>query len=603
MDAFRHFAGVLVLCLLGTDANTFAQPTIINPLTVDQHAAFFHLPEGGAVMPLSFYHGLEVLDSQTGQFTGQTFAERIAEYGFLDDEDHELPVGFGVVSLDFLGGLEGLSVNCAACHVGELHYEGTRLRILGGPNLADVRWFSQDVYYSIRAALLDPARLLPLLVRTNRLQPETVAALRRLPLIADGEFRYRAGGPEAARLLAELEEMLRSRKRTAPSHPHSGFNRLFEDDRVVTEQFVLAIPPAAPVGFVQDIINNILLLFAEVDYFVAQGKFPLATREGFGRLDAFGTERYLLFPRQSANLPFTAPVSVSHLWGTKEKKWLHWNNNTNSTLQRNIIQSLGLGALAANGGVNNVLVPNLHTLETISEQIAAPAWPVDVFGPLDEALVEQGRTLYEARCAACHDAGEVDDETGLIEYPLFTLHETGTDPNHALNFHQPVGSKSFAKSVNQRAQQLQTWYFLRRDPENPIPPETQILWGGGPARLPAVWRDPLENDVEAPVYAGLPLAGVWATAPYLHNNSVPTLRDLLKPAAERPKVFRVGHRDYDPVHVGYTQPDEIGSISSLERFDAQDDGNSNAGHEGAAFGADDLTEQEIDALLEYLKSL
>ena len=48
-----------------------------------------------------------------------------------------------------------------------------------------------------------------------------------------------------------------------------------------------------------------------------------------------------------------------------------------------------------------------------------------------------------------------------------------------------------------------------------------------------------------------PLDGIWATAPYLHNGSVPTLRALLAPPDQRPKTFYVGSRDFDPVNVGY----------------------------------------------------
>jgi len=96
---------------------------------------------------------------------------------------------------------------------------------------------------------------------------------------------------------------------------------------------------------------------------------------------------------------------------------------------------------------------------------------------------------------------------------------------------------------------------------------------------------------------------VWATAPYLHNASVPTLRDLLKPASQRPVVFQVGQREFDPVNVGYVQPAVDSSIPITHRFDTRDAGNSNAGHEGPAFGADGLTPAEIDALLEFLKSL
>ena len=191
----------------------------------------------------------------------------------------------------------------------------------------------------------------------------------------------------------------------------------------------------------------------------------------------------------------------------------------------------------------------------------------------------------------------------MVEYPLFSLSQTGTDPNDALNFHQPVGRTPFAKSLGDRMTNLQSWYYFRRDPRHPVPLATQTAWGGGPARLPAVLRDPLSSGVDAPVYAGLPLDGIWATAPYLHNNSVPTLRDLLKPAMNRPTVFRVGHRDFDPQNVGYVQPNDLTGVDPLQVFDTRNAGNSNAGHDGPAFGADGLSEDDVNALLEYLKSL
>jgi hypothetical protein len=52
-------------------------------------------------------------------------------------------------------------------------------------------------------------------------------------------------------------------------------------------------------------------------------------------------------------------------------------------------------------------------------------------------------------------------------------------------------------------------------------------------------------------YKARPLDGIWATAPYLHNGSVPTLYHLLLPPAERPKSFWLGSRDYDAEKVGY----------------------------------------------------
>jgi hypothetical protein len=95
-------------------------------------------------------------------------------------------------------------------------------------------------------------------------------------------------------------------------------------------------------------------------------------------------------------------------------------------------------------------------------------------------------------------------------------------------------------------------------------------------------------------YIARPLKGVWVTAPYLHNGSVPTLFDLLQPAAKRPQQFRIGTREFDPVKVGYVNDLEKGWL-----FDTTLKGNENSGHE---FGAQLSDENKID-LVEYLKTL
>jgi mono/diheme cytochrome c family protein len=94
-------------------------------------------------------------------------------------------------------------------------------------------------------------------------------------------------------------------------------------------------------------------------------------------------------------------------------------------------------------------------------------------------------------------------------------------------------------------------------------------------------------------YKGRPLNGVWATAPYLHNGSVPNLMELLKPASQRVAQFKVGSREYDVDNVGFRT--DQGEFT----FDATQPGNSNAGHE---FGAEWDDDQRRD-VIEYLKSL
>jgi hypothetical protein len=122
-------------------------------------------------------------------------------------------------------------------------------------------------------------------------------------------------------------------------------------------------------------------------------------------------------------------------------------------------------------------------------------------------------------------------------------------------------------------------------------------------------------------YKGRSLNGIWATAPYLHNGSVPTLWDLLLPADQRPKSFKVGAREFDPDKVGFKSADYDGT-----QFNTDQRGNLNTGHErycsitlrlpdkdvakaivdkvpAKAEPDCTLTEEQRQDLLEYLRSL
>ena len=112
-------------------------------------------------------------------------------------------------------------------------------------------------------------------------------------------------------------------------------------------------------------------------------------------------------------------------------------------------------------------------------------------------------------------------------------------------------------------------------------------------------------------YKPRPLAGIWATPPYLHNGSVPTIYDLLSPVDERPKTFRVGSREFDPEKVGLAEPDG----GNWFELDTSLPGNWNTGHEfndgytewtpdsGPAHGliGPKLTHDERMAIIEHLK--
>ena len=152
------------------------------------------------------------------------------------------------------------------------------------------------------------------------------------------------------------------------------------------------------------------------------------------------------------------------------------------------------------------------------------------------------------------------------------------------------------------------YFDMQQSPETPGPaPAAQQL--SDPAQ-------PLRDDAKAaryqrcmtdtnPVlaYKGRPLTGIWATPPYLHNGSVPTLYDLLLPPEDRPKSFYLGSREFDPDKVGYVTAQSADNNFLYRTRDEAGrfiDGNSNAGHD---YGNGTLTEEQRRALVEYMKSL
>jgi hypothetical protein len=96
----------------------------------------------------------------------------------------------------------------------------------------------------------------------------------------------------------------------------------------------------------------------------------------------------------------------------------------------------------------------------------------------------------------------------------------------------------------------------------------------------------------------------WATAPYLHNGSVPTLYHLI--AGKRPSTFFRGNTTYDQELVGYTWEADTTSNGRAFLYDTLLSGFANTGHSGPEFngGIDwDAEPQKLWDLLEYLKTL
>ncbi|TWT83118.1 Cytochrome c [Planctomycetes bacterium CA13] len=188
-------------------------------------------------------------------------------------------------------------------------------------------------------------------------------------------------------------------------------------------------------------------------------------------------------------------------------------------------------------------------------------------GEIDDRLALRGKSLFEQTCAECHGTyGQQSD------YPnrRIPLSDIGTDPVR-LN----------ALPVEGRAKYASSWFAHADEPEQ----QTTIIDPDG--------------------YVAPPLDGVWASPPYFHNGSVPTLWHVLHPS-ERPDVWRPISQQMDEERVGLqievvekTPLAEPDVAIRRSFFDTRRFGKSNAGHDFP----DQLVEDEKSAILEYLKTL
>jgi hypothetical protein len=222
---------------------------------------------------------------------------------------------------------------------------------------------------------------------------------------------------------------------------------------------------------------------------------------------------------------------------------------------------------------SSILPRNLYQLELLAKKTTPPIWPSE-FGAIDKDKSSRGAALFQQNCASCHSSA-----ASYYGGQLFDPAVIGTDSNRANLFTKPIGKESFACAISAVLSAIKLQAY--RD-ANVSPQEADQMEAG---RSPA-WR-------VTGKYASRPLTGIWATAPYLHNNSVLTLYDLLLPAAKRPTAFAVGFREYDPIKIGYAKQ----NADKDHTFDTSLPGNSNAGHEYAV----DLSETDRQALVEYLK--
>lgn len=272
---------------------------------------------------------------------------------------------------------------------------------------------------------------------------------------------------------------------------------------------------------------------------------------GRGRDDSMNLTKYFLI---KAPMDDTfGPTDMPSLWNLnkyKPEKGHFMNLAGDSHDARSVIIDSALGVLGAPPKDPQAFLGHVDWMHAFLGTLPAPKYPFAI----DADKAAAGKPVFDAHCAACH----LSDRTGT----RLPLAEIGTDRGRLDSW-----NKEAAIAAN------------------------RVVRDMGIARKGLV-----EETLDG--YVIQFLDGIWLRAPYLHNGSVPTLRDLLEPPSRRPVEFLRGYDVYDQKMGGFlTSGPEAERVGT--RYDTRLRGNGNGGH---LYGTE-LPDGDKEALVEYLKTL
>lgn len=299
---------------------------------------------------------------------------------------------------------------------------------------------------------------------------------------------------------------------------------------------------------------------------------------GPGRTDTFNPNKVLFnfplerLPQRERN----AAVDFPSIWLQQPRQGmqLHWDGNNVMSEERNKNAAFGTGTtpptidLAAIGRLQDWLLT---------------ATPPKFEQPVDTSMAARGEKTYAEYCAGCHGANGRSFSPANADTSRDCLK---SELNDAALYGPAVGRITRIEDIGTDRHRLDSFSYE-------LVVQLGTIYAGYPHRY-CHYRKTFG-------YANAPLDGVWLRAPYLHNGSVPTLRDLLEPASARPRAFYRGNDVYDAIRMGFVSdlPEQNGR--KFFAYDTSLPGNSNAGHEGRRYGTE-LSAADKDALVEYLKT-
>ncbi|MFT5225904.1 MAG: hypothetical protein ACI8XX_001656 [Polaribacter sp.] len=532
---------------------------------------------------------------------------------------------------------EFVGPTCAACHTSQIDYDGLAIRIDGGPAMSDMDSFMRGIGDALVQTLQDDTRkalfVKEVLARDNYASEEEVMIdLERFSLRMNMYNGVNHVSSESAYGYGRLDAFGRIYNRTA--------EHLLTTDRL-RDLLSTCTPEQKKANYCFDDAQVDTILHGMTGLLSAIEREAITARsiiqyEANG-VSKFGTTKavYTKLQKKIYNTP-DAPVSYPFLWDIVQHDYVQWNGIADNAgvgpIGRNAGEVIGVfgtldwhkvkdggGTFLTNliGGQNpeelvsyrsSVDVHNLRLIEDQLGGLQSPEWPTDILGEHESAeVLAEGKRHYETNCVSCHHDIDRSSDTRRVIANFTRVDTVGTDPAMAENSvahtaysgivenlylgvgvgdillqeREPVAALLTKVTVNVVATPDMDKNFITRWTERVgdfIAAIRDNTVKGSIKRGDYVADSTVDPWASLVAYKGRPLNGIWATAPFLHNGSVPNLYDLLLPSKcliqeeksgacvnpadgeMRPSEFVVGSREYDPVKAGFQSTDYDGFV-------------------------------------------
>lgn len=615
---------------------------------------FYTTTQGSNLMPYDFFMVLEKAgDSKLFRSDENMNFYRYLPQKATSSNPDALPVGWVKDSYE---GKEYVGLTCAACHTGQINYNGVGIRIDGGPASADMEEIMKDIAKALQY---------------TRANEETRNRFVK-NVLASGNYKSES---EVLSDLEKYEQRLTSYTIINRSPTPYGYARLDAFGRIYNRVLEHLINERELRELLRDrkIMRDDQLSDQELDKIMQDTDKVLSGEQRdhvVERLSKTLTKWQLGRLRKELFNPADAPVSYPFLWDIPQHDYVQWNG---------LAANAGLGPVGRNTGevigvfgtldwqeakrsnlstliggqasgitqvsfASSVDVHNLRKIESHLQKLQSPVWPQDILGSIDQQRASRGESIFNEYCVSCHARIDRADPERRIIANMSKVSAVGTDPRMSEN---SINAQGYSGILRNQYVGLEVGDILldRKAPVAALLTKATlnvVATPGADNWFFQRWADWIvniskaffHNEIKASIKQGnydpdttaSPLAslnaykarslnGIWATAPYLHNGSVPTLYDLFLPKKRegdpedgeyRPDQFEVGSREFDPVKVGLKSSGYQGFT-----FDTSLRSNSNAGHEYASGKTaqangkilEPLTKDERLDLLEYLKTL